>query len=219
MTEINISIPYGKLLLIRDTIHKLLMIKSAEQLKNLETHFWKTKKRQKTTVPIVVTYNPQLNISRKVARDLQPGPVGHQEKTQMNHYRHKIKTKSCDTPMGQHFCRQNHILQDMKVLILIKANFKIERERKIYEFKCIELFSTLRQGLNLGSDSSPAVPDLLPAKICRSRQKKPVHVQSRRNPQYALMRNGGMAHVGGQGGLGLVAPVRSRGQISGHTVM
>ncbi|OCT75897.1 hypothetical protein XELAEV_18031083mg [Xenopus laevis] len=74
----------------------------------------------------------------------------------MNHHRHKINTKSCDTPTsdewGQHFCSQNHSLQDMQVLIL-KGNFKTERERKIYEFKCMELFNTLRQGLNLGSGS------------------------------------------------------------------
>ncbi|OCT95332.1 hypothetical protein XELAEV_18013020mg, partial [Xenopus laevis] len=59
--------------------------------------------------------------------------------------RHKINTKSCD-PVWQHFYRQNHSLQDMQVLIL-KGNFKTERERKIYEFKCMEL----KQGLNLGS--------------------------------------------------------------------
>ncbi|OCT80659.1 hypothetical protein XELAEV_18027472mg [Xenopus laevis] len=70
--------------------------------------------------------------------------------TRMNHQRHKINTKSCDTPVGQHFCSQNHSLQDMQVLIL-KGNFKTEWERKIYEFKCMELFNTLRQGLNLGS--------------------------------------------------------------------
>ncbi|OCT86973.1 hypothetical protein XELAEV_18020663mg [Xenopus laevis] len=62
----------------------------------------------------------------------------------MNQHRHKINTKSCDTPVGQHFCSQNHSLQDMQVLIL-KGNFKTERERKM------ELFNTSRQGLNLGS--------------------------------------------------------------------
>ncbi|OCT59686.1 hypothetical protein XELAEV_18000547mg [Xenopus laevis] len=55
-------------------------------------------------------------------------------RTRMNHHRHKINTKSCDTPVGQHFCSQNHSLQDMQVLIL-KGNLKTERERKIYEFK------------------------------------------------------------------------------------
>ncbi|OCT79362.1 hypothetical protein XELAEV_18026175mg [Xenopus laevis] len=68
----------------------------------------------------------------------------------MNNHRHKINSKSCDTPVGQHFCSQNPSLQDIQVLIL-KGNFKTERERKIYEFKCMELFKTLRQGLNLGS--------------------------------------------------------------------
>ncbi|OCT84270.1 hypothetical protein XELAEV_18022423mg [Xenopus laevis] len=68
----------------------------------------------------------------------------------MNHHRHKINTKSRDTSVEQHFCSQNHSLQDMQVLIL-KVNFKTEQERKIYEFKCMELFNTLRQGLNLGS--------------------------------------------------------------------
>ncbi|OCT84698.1 hypothetical protein XELAEV_18022855mg [Xenopus laevis] len=61
----------------------------------------------------------------------------------MNHHRRIINTKSCDTPVGQHFCNQN--LQDMQVLIL-KGNFKTERERKRYEFKCMEIFNTLRQG-------------------------------------------------------------------------
>ncbi|OCT68817.1 hypothetical protein XELAEV_18040110mg [Xenopus laevis] len=37
------------------------------------------------------------------------------------------------------------------VVYMITWNFKTERERKIYEFKCMELFNTLRQGLNLGS--------------------------------------------------------------------
>ncbi|OCT74916.1 hypothetical protein XELAEV_18033904mg [Xenopus laevis] len=78
------------------------------------------------------------------------GETGQKLRTRMNHHRHKINTKSCDTPVGQHFCSQNHSLQDMHVLIL-KGNFKTERERKIYEFKCMELFNTLRQGLNLGS--------------------------------------------------------------------
>ncbi|OCT91644.1 hypothetical protein XELAEV_18014703mg [Xenopus laevis] len=78
------------------------------------------------------------------------GQTGQKLHTRMNHHRHKINTKSCDTPMGQHFCSQNHSLQDMQVLIL-KGNFKTEWTRKIYEFKCRELFNTLRQGLNLGS--------------------------------------------------------------------
>ncbi|OCU00344.1 hypothetical protein XELAEV_18006115mg [Xenopus laevis] len=78
------------------------------------------------------------------------GETGQKLSTRMNHHRHKINTKSCDTPVGQHFCSQNHSLQDMQVLIL-KGNFKTVWERKIYEFKCMELFNTLRQGLNLGS--------------------------------------------------------------------
>ncbi|OCT65782.1 hypothetical protein XELAEV_18042029mg, partial [Xenopus laevis] len=45
----------------------------------------------------------------------------------MNHHKHKINTKSCDTPVGQDFCNQNHSLQDMKVLIL-KGKFKTEKE-------------------------------------------------------------------------------------------
>ncbi|OCT99352.1 hypothetical protein XELAEV_18005130mg [Xenopus laevis] len=65
----NISIPYGKLLLVRDTIRRLLMIKSTEQLRYPEKHSWITENNR---VPIVVTYNPQLNIIRKIARDLQP---------------------------------------------------------------------------------------------------------------------------------------------------
>ncbi|OCT92924.1 hypothetical protein XELAEV_18015991mg [Xenopus laevis] len=179
-------------------------------------------KTENNRVPIVVTYNPQLNIIRKIVRDLRPmlhtdtrlkpifpelpllsyrqppnlrkmiarsalpkttkavytildhyscassnvvyiitctrcctggiyiGDTGQKLRTRMNHHRHKINTKSCDTPVGQHFCSQNHSLQDMQVLIL-KGNFKTERERKIYEYKCMELFNTLRQGLNLGS--------------------------------------------------------------------
>ncbi|OCT93245.1 hypothetical protein XELAEV_18016311mg [Xenopus laevis] len=78
------------------------------------------------------------------------GETGQKLRTSMNHHRHKINIKSCDTPVGQHFCSQNHSPQDMQVLFL-KGNFKTERERKIYEFKCMKLFNTLRQGLNLGS--------------------------------------------------------------------
>ncbi|OCT97177.1 hypothetical protein XELAEV_18009404mg [Xenopus laevis] len=71
------------------------------------------------------------------------GETGQKLRIRMNHHRHIINTKSCDTPVGQQFCSQNHSLQDMQVLIL-KGNFKTERERKIYEFKCMELFNTLR---------------------------------------------------------------------------
>ncbi|OCT87257.1 hypothetical protein XELAEV_18020955mg [Xenopus laevis] len=78
------------------------------------------------------------------------GEAGQKLRTRMNHHRHKINTKSCDTPVGQHFCSQNHSLQDTQVLIL-KGNFKSELERKIYEFKCMKLFNTLRQCLHLGS--------------------------------------------------------------------
>ncbi|OCT66441.1 hypothetical protein XELAEV_18042691mg [Xenopus laevis] len=78
------------------------------------------------------------------------GETGQKLSTRMNHHRHKINSKSCDTPVGQHFCSQNHSVQDVQVLIL-KGNFKTERERKIYESKLMELFNTLRQGLNLGS--------------------------------------------------------------------
>ncbi|OCT82429.1 hypothetical protein XELAEV_18024959mg [Xenopus laevis] len=53
------------------------------------------------------------------------GETGQKLRTWMNHHRHKINTKSCDTPVGQHFCSQNHSLQDMQVLIL-KRNFKTE---------------------------------------------------------------------------------------------
>ncbi|OCT82620.1 hypothetical protein XELAEV_18025149mg, partial [Xenopus laevis] len=70
------------------------------------------------------------------------GETGQKLRARMNHHRHKINTKSCDTPVGQHFCSQNHSLQDMQVLI-VKGNFKTEWERKIYEFKCMELFNTL----------------------------------------------------------------------------
>ncbi|OCT99416.1 hypothetical protein XELAEV_18005196mg [Xenopus laevis] len=55
------------------------------------------------------------------------GETGQKLCTRMNHHRHKINTKSCDTPVGQHFCSHNHSLQDMKVLIL-KGNFKTEWE-------------------------------------------------------------------------------------------
>ncbi|OCU00112.1 hypothetical protein XELAEV_18005897mg, partial [Xenopus laevis] len=63
------------------------------------------------------------------------GETGQKLCTRMNHHRHKIKTKSCDTPVGQHFCNQNHSLQDIK---------GTEWKRKIYEFKCMQLFNTLR---------------------------------------------------------------------------
>ncbi|OCT84645.1 hypothetical protein XELAEV_18022800mg [Xenopus laevis] len=62
------------------------------------------------------------------------GETGQKLCTRMNHHRHKINTKSCDTPV-----------------LILKWNFINERERKIYEFKCMEIFNTLRQGLNLGS--------------------------------------------------------------------
>ncbi|OCT67539.1 hypothetical protein XELAEV_18038837mg [Xenopus laevis] len=78
------------------------------------------------------------------------GGIYIRETGQKYHHRYKINTKSCDTPVGQHFCSQNHSLQDMQVLIL-KLNLKTEQERKIYKFKCMKLFNTLRQGLNLGS--------------------------------------------------------------------
>ncbi|OCT55971.1 hypothetical protein XELAEV_18004425mg, partial [Xenopus laevis] len=42
------------------------------------------------------------------------GETGQRLRTRMNHHRHKINTKSCDTPVGQHFCHQNHSLQDMQ---------------------------------------------------------------------------------------------------------
>ncbi|OCT83104.1 hypothetical protein XELAEV_18025643mg, partial [Xenopus laevis] len=68
------------------------------------------------------------------------GETGQKLHTRMNHHRHKINTNSCDTPVGQHFCSQNHSLQGMQVLIL-KGNFKTEQERKIYEFQSM-LFNT-----------------------------------------------------------------------------
>ncbi|OCT75078.1 hypothetical protein XELAEV_18034068mg [Xenopus laevis] len=67
------------------------------------------------------------------------GETGLQLGTRMNHHRHEINSKSCETPVGQHFCSQNPSPQDMQVLIL-KGNFKTELEWKIYEFKCLELF-------------------------------------------------------------------------------
>ncbi|OCU02312.1 hypothetical protein XELAEV_18008074mg [Xenopus laevis] len=66
------------------------------------------------------------------------GETGQQLCTRMNHHRHKINTKPCD--MGQHFCNQNHSLQDIRVLIL-KWNLKTKQKRKIYEFKCMELIN------------------------------------------------------------------------------
>ncbi|OCT98644.1 hypothetical protein XELAEV_18010880mg [Xenopus laevis] len=144
-------------------------------------------KTENNRVPIVVTYKPQLNIIRKIARDLQPmlhtdtrlkqifpklpllsyrqppnlrkmivrhqvaiqntqkvytildhyscassnvvymitctrcstggkyiGETGQNLRTRMKHHRHRINTKSCDTPVGQHFCSQNHSVQDMQ---------------------------------------------------------------------------------------------------------
>ncbi|OCT71061.1 hypothetical protein XELAEV_18037970mg [Xenopus laevis] len=75
------------------------------------------------------------------------GETGQKFGTRMNLHRRKIRSKS----VGQH-CSQNHSLQHMQLLIL-KGNFKTEWERKINEFKSIELFNTLKgiQGLNLGS--------------------------------------------------------------------
>ncbi|OCT65219.1 hypothetical protein XELAEV_18041458mg, partial [Xenopus laevis] len=40
------------------------------------------------------------------------GETGQKLRTRMNHHRHKINTKSCKTLVGQHFCSQNHSLQD-----------------------------------------------------------------------------------------------------------
>ncbi|OCT67969.1 hypothetical protein XELAEV_18039265mg [Xenopus laevis] len=91
-----------------------------------------------------------ITCTRRSTGGIYIGKTEQKLRTRMNHHRHKINTKSCDTPGGQHFYSQNHSLQDMKVLIL-KRNFKNEWERNIYEFKCMELFNSLRQGHNLGS--------------------------------------------------------------------
>ncbi|OCT99530.1 hypothetical protein XELAEV_18005312mg [Xenopus laevis] len=61
----------------------------------------------------------------------------------MNHHRHKINTKSCDTPSKSQSSGHAGLNS--------KRELKTEQERKIYEFKCMEFFNTLRQGLNLGS--------------------------------------------------------------------
>ncbi|OCT63630.1 hypothetical protein XELAEV_18044728mg, partial [Xenopus laevis] len=53
------------------------------------------------------------------------GETGQKLHTRMNDHRHKIKSKSCDTPVGQHFCIRNHSLQDMQVLIL-KGTLKLK---------------------------------------------------------------------------------------------
>ncbi|OCT62257.1 hypothetical protein XELAEV_18043341mg [Xenopus laevis] len=44
------------------------------------------------------------------------GETGRKLRTRMNHHRHTINTKSCDS-MVQHFCNQNHSLQDTKTQI------------------------------------------------------------------------------------------------------
>ncbi|OCT86790.1 hypothetical protein XELAEV_18020479mg [Xenopus laevis] len=132
-------------------------------------------KTENNCVPIVVTYNSQLNIIRKIARDLQPmlhtdtrlkevfpelpllfyrQPPNLRKMIKAQNYTQKVYTilddYSCASSnvlymitctSGATFCSQNHSLQDMQVLI-VKGNFKTERERKIYEFKCMELFNT-----------------------------------------------------------------------------
>ncbi|OCT74573.1 hypothetical protein XELAEV_18033558mg [Xenopus laevis] len=70
------------------------------------------------------------------------GETGQKSRTRLNHHRHKVNTKSCDTPVGQHFCSQNHSFQDMQAGPPSGGDRGEscrgpEGERKIYEFKCI----------------------------------------------------------------------------------
>ncbi|OCT95778.1 hypothetical protein XELAEV_18013466mg [Xenopus laevis] len=44
------------------------------------------------------------------------GETGQKFRTRMNHHRHTINIKSCDTPVGQHFCSQNHSLNSKREL-------------------------------------------------------------------------------------------------------
>ncbi|OCU01762.1 hypothetical protein XELAEV_18007538mg [Xenopus laevis] len=84
---------------------------------------------------LFLSYRQPLNLRKIIIRSRQ------KLSTRMENQLHKIKTKACDKPMGQYLCNQNYSLQDIKVLIL-KGNVKTKRERKIYEFKCMELFNT-----------------------------------------------------------------------------
>ncbi|OCU01161.1 hypothetical protein XELAEV_18006947mg [Xenopus laevis] len=73
------------------------------------------------------------------------GETGQKLRTRMNHHRHKINTKSCDTPVGQHFFNQNHSLQDMQyiccaflafICILPVEGALVLRKLAMYFFYC-----------------------------------------------------------------------------------
>ncbi|OCT74070.1 hypothetical protein XELAEV_18033035mg [Xenopus laevis] len=128
-------------------------------------------------VPLVVTYISQQRTLRKIARDLQgtlhkderlksifPDPplLASQAKVTNNkkgtiyrrdwaksekentHHRFTITNKKLDTPIGNHF---NGFW--LRILVL-KGNLKTDNERKVCEYKLMETFNSLKNGLNLG---------------------------------------------------------------------
>ncbi|OCT76316.1 hypothetical protein XELAEV_18031525mg [Xenopus laevis] len=111
---------------------------------------WITKKRQKTTgyrlkqmfpeLPLLF-YRQPPNPRKMIVRSALPKTTKADQVAIPN--KQKVYTI-----LDHYSCASSNV--DMQVLIL-KENFKTEWERKIYEFKCMELFNTLRQDLNLGS--------------------------------------------------------------------
>ena len=66
----------------------------------------------------------------------------------MNNHKFDIQSGSIYKPIGEHFNRLQHSMQDLRVAVLKKGNYKNSREREIEELKMITNFDCVNTGLN-----------------------------------------------------------------------
>ncbi|MEE6522349.1 hypothetical protein FKM82_020847 [Ascaphus truei] len=75
------------------------------------------------------------------------GETGQGLNKRMNLHRHSITRGRRDSPVGEHFSDSGHKMNDLRVAIL-KGNLKTPKERRLHEYKFMQLFGTLSSGLN-----------------------------------------------------------------------
>ena len=76
------------------------------------------------------------------------GQTGQSLRKRMNNHKFDIQSGSIYKPIGEHFNRLQHSMQDLRVAVLKKGNYKNSREREIEELKMITNFDCVNTGLN-----------------------------------------------------------------------
>ncbi|OCT82554.1 hypothetical protein XELAEV_18025086mg [Xenopus laevis] len=83
-----------------------------------------------------------IQCTKCITGGLYIGETGQSQRKRNTHHRFTITNKKLDTPIGN-FNSPHHSIKDLRIFVL-KGNFKTDNERKVWEYKLMETFNSLK---------------------------------------------------------------------------